>query len=153
MKNNLTTLLIFGILISTSCKEHKKNQIPEGAFPIVYEGHLYMKGSVNGIKGNYAFDTGATNLYFDDNHYSDNNFKYENTSVGILPGAGTKPQRVTVIMDSVQFNLGSNLFKTTKVPVLKLKPILGFFTLNWRANSNNTPTPLPPSFAPSIGSF
>jgi hypothetical protein len=125
MKNNVTKLLIFGILIFTSCKKHKKNKIPEGAFPIVYEGHLYIKGSVNGIKGNYAFDTGASNLYLDDYHYSNNNFKYKNTSVGILPGVGTKPQRVTVIMDSVQFNLGGNLFKTNRVPVLKLKPILG----------------------------
>ena len=30
-------------------------------------------------------------------------------------------------------------------------PILGFFLLNCLASSIKTPTPLPPSFAPSIG--
>jgi hypothetical protein len=118
-------IFLLGILFFISCKDKKVIQIPDGAFPIVYEGHLYIKGVADSIKGNYVFDTGASNLYYDSTYYADNKFAYEKTFIGILPGAGTTPQRVIVIGDTVQFKFGENLYKTSIVPVLQLKPILG----------------------------
>jgi hypothetical protein len=124
MKNRSLTVFIF-VIWATFNIRFLDAQIPEGAFPIIYTGHLYIKGSINGNDGNYVFDTGATNLYIDDLHYSDHNFKFENTVQGLLPGIGSKPQRVTVIKDTVPFKFENNLYITTKVPVLRLKPILG----------------------------
>ncbi len=120
-------LLFVGFLSFISCKQLKENVIPNGAFPITYNGHLYIKGDVNGVKGNYVFDTGASNLYFDSTYYANNGFHYENSITGILPGAGINPQVVVVITDSIEFKFVANTYKTSFVPILQLKPILGDF--------------------------
>jgi len=125
IKNRLLILLITLGCVFEGCNQSENKQVQDGAFPIVYKGHLYIPGTVNNINGNYVFDTGATNLYLDKTHYSDNNFEYKNTSTGLLPGAGTKPQKITVIRDTVQFNFGNYVYKTTTVPVIHLKSILG----------------------------
>ena len=125
MKYRLLITIFIGILVLGCCKQNKQDEIPNGAFPIVYKGHLYVKGSADSIKGNYVFDTGASNLYFDSTHYADNEFDYENTFTAKLPGAGITPQTVVVIKDTVTFQFGKELYKTTIVPILQLKPILG----------------------------
>ncbi|MBT5419922.1 MAG: hypothetical protein HOK80_03445, partial [Candidatus Cloacimonetes bacterium] len=103
-------------------------ELPTGAFPIVYRGHIYIPGNADGIKGNFVFDTGASNLYYDTTYYADNEFRYEDLLTAKLPGAGTKPQDVIVIKDTVDFTFGNYLYRTPRVPVLKLKPILGDFS-------------------------
>lgn len=130
-------LLIIGILGLASCKQSKNtevgqsenpvalNEIPPGAFPIVYKGHLYIRGEADSIKGNYVFDTGASNLYIDSTYYASSGFQYKNTFPASLPGAGSTSQKVVVIKDTVAFSFGTNLYKTSVVPVLQLKPILG----------------------------
>lgn len=125
MNNRLSIVLLIGILVFVSCKQSKKNEIPNGAFPITYKGHLYIKGEADSIKGNYVFDTGASNLYYDSTYYAENNFKYDKTFNAQLPGAGSTPQTVIVVEDTVEFRFGKNLYKTSIVPVLQLKPILG----------------------------
>lgn len=125
MKHRITAILLVVVLFFTSCIEKKESEIPHGAFPIVYRGHLYIKGEADSIKGNYVFDTGASNLYYDSTYYSDNGFEYKNTFTAKLPGAGLTPQTVVVVKDTVEFRFGENLYKTSIVPVLKLKPILG----------------------------
>ncbi len=127
MKHKLTTIFLAGILVFGSCKDKNEIQIPYGAFPIVYKGHLYIKGLADSVKGNFVFDTGAYNLYYDSTYYADNGFKYENTFNAMLPGAGSTPQKVIVVKDTVEFRFGEYLYKTSIVPVLQLKPILGDF--------------------------
>lgn len=107
-------------------KEKKETKIPEGAFPIIiYKEHLYINGIADSIKGNYVFDTGASNLYFDSTYYAENGFAYKDTFTAKIQGAGSTPQTVLVIKDTVKFYFGSNIYKTSIVPVLHLKPILG----------------------------
>ena len=125
MKYRLSIALLIGFLAFVSCKQKKDNLIPKGAFPIVYKGHLYIKGEADSIKGNYVFDTGASNLYYDSTYYAEKGFKYKNTFTANLPGAGSTPQKVEVVADTVEFSFGVNLYKTSIVPVLQLKPILG----------------------------
>lgn len=124
MKYKLILLLI-GTLGFVSCKQDKDNKIPQGAFPIAYKGHLYIKGEADSVKGNYVFDTGASNLYYDSTYYANNEFQYVNTFSANITGAGTTPQKVEVIADTVEFRFGENQYKTSIVPVLQLKPILG----------------------------
>jgi hypothetical protein len=111
------------------CCSHKKQEkeIPDNAFPIVYRGHLYIVGEADSIKGNYIFDTGASNFYFDSTYYSHNDFQYTNLFTAKLPGAGTTVQNVEVVHDTVTFRFGKYLYQTNNVPILKLKPIVGDF--------------------------
>lgn len=118
-------IALIAVLFFSNQNREKEYKIPKGAFPIKYHGHLYIEGEINGIKGNYVFDTGASNLYIDSTHYANNNFKHDNTFVAYLPGAGNSRQKVNVIKDPVEIIFGHNLYKTTTVPIFQLKPILG----------------------------
>ncbi len=128
MRNKLTTISLLFLIVVASCtdKKHKK-QIPDDAFPIVYRGHLYVKGVADSCKGNFVFDTGASGLYFDTTFYSSNHFDYSKIVDAKIPGAGTTLQDIIVIRDTVDFSFGSDYYQTAFVPVLKLKPILGDF--------------------------
>jgi hypothetical protein len=128
MKKSLTSILLVLLIIIASCddKEQKKS-IPDDAFPIVYRSHLYVKGVADGHSGNFVFDTGASNFYYDSTYFAGNNYHYTNFFSAKLPGAGTTPQSVEVISDTVGFKFGNNFYQTKIVPILKLKPILGDF--------------------------
>ena len=128
MINRLTIIITALLLFSAGCINKKQEeQIPDNAFPIVYRGHLYIMGEADSIKGNYIFDTGASNLYYDSTYYSHNNFQYTNLFTAKLPGAGTTVQNVEVVHDTVSFRFGNYLYQTNNVPILKLKPIVGDF--------------------------
>ncbi|MFO7844875.1 MAG: PDZ domain-containing protein [Bacteroidales bacterium] len=132
--NNRFFLFLFSVLIIlswTPVKKSKPNQgrkiLPEGAFPINYRGHIYIEGGIDGLKGNFVFDTGADNLYFDSLFYVRSSFKPEKIVKAKLPGAGNTPQDVIVILDSLLFQFHDETYLTSIIPVLKLKPILGDF--------------------------
>lgn len=128
MKTKLATILLIAIVIAASCSDkNQTKQIPDDAFPIVYRSHLYIKGEADSCKGNFVFDTGASNFYYDSTYYAGNSYHYTNFFTAKLPGAGTSVQTVEVINDTVSFRFGNNLYQTKIVPILKLKPILGDF--------------------------
>nr|NQU89107.1 aspartyl protease family protein [Bacteroidota bacterium] len=131
MRNILILILVCSLLfINNILKSQESEQIalPDGAIPIVARGHMYIQGSADNVAMNFVFDTGASGLYYDTTFYSCNNFEYENLANAKLPGAGSTPQDVIVILDTVEFSFGEQLYQTTRVPVLKLKSILGDFS-------------------------
>ena len=130
---NITLFYLFLVLISlpSFCQisqTETKIITSKSVIPIVYRGHIYIQGAADSVPGNFVFDTGASNLYFDSLYYADGHFNYENITTAKLPGAGAKPQDVIVILDSVSFQFADYLYKTKIVPVLQLKPILGDFS-------------------------
>lgn len=120
MKNYflLTCIVLFSLTLQSQ-------NLPAGATPIVYNRLIYVQGKADGKAGNFIFDTGADNLYFDTLFYSGNHFNYPDVTTSKLGGAGKKPQRVIVILDTVNFSFGNQVYRTPVVPVLKLKPITG----------------------------
>jgi len=103
-------------------------QIPAGAFPIVYHrGRICIEGSVDSVKCNFLFDTGADNIYFDSLFFSENSFSYDNVAIAFLPGFGVNPKKVKLIMDTVSFHFGNNLYKANMAPIFELRPITGDF--------------------------
>lgn len=124
MKNYL--LITFAVLLSFSLKSQNiHNRLLEGAIPILYNRFIYVQGQADGVKGNFIFDTGADNLYYDTIFYSQHRFPYSNLTTSKLGGVGKTPQRVIVILDTIHFVFGNQVYKTTLVPVLKLKPVTG----------------------------
>ena len=93
--------------------------------PIVYNRFIYIQAKADGVSGNFVFDTGADNLYFDSIFYSQHNFKHSNFTFSKLGGAGKNPQRVKMILDTVSVLFGNQEYKTSVVPILKLKSITG----------------------------
>ena len=124
------SLLLLIVCLSYSCFNEvigQESPIPQGAIPITHRSHIYIEGTVDGKKGNYVFDTGATNLYLDTTYYAANNFSFERLFKGVLPGAGVTPQMVKVIAENVDFYFGDHHYQTSNVPILQLKPIIGDF--------------------------
>lgn len=113
---------VLAIIIFTSCQD---NQIPQNAIPIKYYKHIYLKGNADGKDGNFIFDTGARNLYFDKSYYSENKFNYINTFEADLIGVGNTPSEIDVIEDSIKFNFGKHTYITKNVPILDLRAIIG----------------------------
>lgn len=119
--------LIFLSLSQLFGQETFSNNKQNGIIPIEYRGHIYVKGKVNNVEGNFVFDTGADNLYFDSLFYDKSHFSYDSIAIAKLPGAGTGMQTVEVILNSVDFNSGEIDYKTNVVPIMSLKTILGDF--------------------------
>ncbi|KAF5074589.1 hypothetical protein DSECCO2_179550 [anaerobic digester metagenome] len=127
MKRKLSIVLLVAAICFVNCKQKEENGLPQGAFPIIYRSHLYITGQVDSVKGRYVFDTGASNFYYDSTFFAHNSFIHKNTFKAMLPGVGKRPQSVVVIKDTIEFRFGNNLYKTSLVPVMQLKPILGDF--------------------------
>ena len=102
-------------------------QLPSGAIPIIYRKHIYIEGIVDKAKSVFVFDTGADNLYIDSLFFGDNKFAYDKIVVAFLPGVGSKPQKTKLILDTVSFQFANNNYRTSNVPILGLKNILGDF--------------------------
>lgn len=105
----------------------KVEELPNGAVRLIYDKHIYIPITVDKIKGNFVFDTGADQLYFDSVFYYNNKFKNKQIMNGILPGAGLNMQSVKVILDPISFSLKENNFTSNITPILELKTILGDF--------------------------
>lgn len=131
MKKISVLILVCSLLtVSNNLRgqESKPAVMSVGVIPIVARGHIYIQGSADNVEGNFVFDTGASGLYYDTTFYSNNDFEYTKLANAKLPGAGSTPQDVILILDTVDFSFGEqHVYKTTGVPVLKLKPILGDF--------------------------
>lgn len=119
-------------LISCHSQEFHENanaengfQMPSDAIPIIYRKHIYIEGVADKTKSVFVFDTGADNLYFDSLFFSNNKFAYDKIATALLPGVGSKPQKIKLILDTVNFQFANHEYKTNNVPVLGLKNILG----------------------------
>lgn len=102
-------------------------QLPEDAVPMSYIGHIYVHGELDGIEGNFLFDTGSPIFCLDSTYYASHNFLHGKLAVGFLQGAGVKPQKVGITRDTLDFRLGINYYQTVIIPIMQLKPILGDF--------------------------
>lgn len=119
----LPFIFLLGLFFSTVTAQVS----PLQTFPIVYRGHIYLEGEAENNKGNFLFDTGADNLYYDSTFYAGHSFYYSRIAQARLPGAGESVQTVPVILDTVDFSFGNCRYRTSIVPVLQLKPVVGDF--------------------------
>jgi len=106
---------------------HYKETTIYDTIPIIYRGHIYIKGIVDSVKASFVFDTGADGLGFDSLFYRKSSMKHYKIIDAFLPGAGEKPQKIKLILDTVNFQFAKHLYKSNFIPVFSLKTILGDF--------------------------
>jgi hypothetical protein len=94
---------------------------------MIYADYIHIRGSVNGKEGIFLIDTGADNLYLDTLFYAAGNYMFKNLLNYRIEGIGTGYQNIIIIQDTVDFSFGRYRYRTTFVPVMKLKPIGGDF--------------------------
>ena len=107
--------------------ETKNLPLPRNAIPVIYEDYIHIKGSVNGNEGIFLIDTGADNLYLDTLFYAAGGYSFKNLLNYRIEGVWTGYQNIIIIQDTVDFSFGNYRYKTSFVPVMKLKPIGGDF--------------------------
>ncbi len=122
-------ILLFGLFVQTiSLQALNEDKVSSDTIPIeYYNNHLYLKGVVQDVAGNYLFDTGAHYLYFDSLFYNNSTITYKQLANAVQPGVGEKPQKVKVIVEPVDFYFGQHHYKANIVPIISLKTILGDF--------------------------
>ncbi|MDR2472424.1 MAG: aspartyl protease family protein [Tannerella sp.] len=134
MKRKIFVLILSVAALTIGCDTKPKQKpvvaddvptLPEGAIPIMYDGLIYLEGMVEGVKGNFIFDTGAHNLYLDSTWYADNSFDNNSFAKGSLPGTGIRRQEVRLIFDTLEFIIQNHVYKTNIVPIFQLKSICG----------------------------
>lgn len=135
MKSQMLIIFIAIVFVGCNTKKQPEGQtldpvveqkLPEGSIPIHFNGHIYFKGTIDSLQGNYLFDTGADNLYLDQVYYDENAWGFADVSQAMIGGAGTQMESVPLIKDEISFSIDSSgSFSTSWVAVLKLKEILG----------------------------
>lgn len=137
------SLLIFIVLLVSSCSPGKSDKhksdgespdttsqisLPAGAIKVTYDGHIYFHLKIDSVEGDFLFDTGADQLYFDSLFYSENKFNHNKKVKAFLPGAGTARQSVEVVLDPVQAHLDSHQeLVSSMTPIINLKEVVGDF--------------------------
>lgn len=131
-------LLILTIILLSACnnssnKESKDDAIiesvtiPENVIPIIYTGHIFVKGEVDSLKGNFIFDTGSNILLLDSIYFSYNDIKYNISDDDKISGIGNGYQKITAIDNSLNFWIGKKKYYTLYTPIVQLKQICGDF--------------------------
>jgi len=105
--------------------QEEKYILPKGAFPISYDGIIYIKATADSVSGNFIIDTGAENLYYDSIYFANSNLHYDNIIPARISGAGQSYQKINVIYDDVTFNYYGNIYIAKIIPIINLKPLLG----------------------------
>lgn len=123
------------LIFFCSCGQHKektttetkqKPQLPAGAMPVKYiKNHLYIAAYADSTAGVFVFDTGADRINFDSVFFARHDVSYPNVTTAMVGGVGGSFQKCKFIMDTVTLNFENHVYKTNKIPIIQLKPILG----------------------------
>lgn len=91
-----------------------------------YENHIVLSGQINQKSVvRLVLDSGADGLYLDSTYFSETGIPAYSRQLATLPGAGSQPQQVMVVMDTIAVNLSGIQFIPRYTPLLHLRPILG----------------------------
>ncbi len=91
-----------------------------------YTSHIVLKGMINGNhEARLVLDSGADGLYLDSAYFSETKIPIVRRQLATLPGAGSTPQQITVVLDTIRTSFQGIEFIPRFVPLIALRPILG----------------------------
>ncbi|MCE7993697.1 MAG: PDZ domain-containing protein [Roseivirga sp.] len=91
-----------------------------------YENHIVLKAMLNDRQAvRLVLDSGADGLYLDSTYFAETGIPAYRRQLATLPGAGSQPQQVMVVLDTIAVNLSGIEFIPRYTPLLHLRPILG----------------------------
>jgi len=94
--------------------------------PFNYTSHIVLKGVINGShEARLVLDSGADGLYLDSVYFSETKIPIVRRQLATLPGAGSTPQQITVVLDTIRTSFQGIEYIPRFVPLISLKPILG----------------------------
>ena len=106
--------------------------LPDGAIPFIFDGHIYLKGTLNdSVDVTLVYDTGADFLYLDEDYMRLNNLQdaFGKKQKFRMGGAGNgDPTPIDGFVDPINIKLGKNNKQSKITPIIKLRNILGCHT-------------------------
>lgn len=127
--------------------------VPDGAIPFIFDGHLYLKSTLNDtIPVTVIYDTGADFLYLDEDYLRLNNLQYAFGKKGKarMGGAGNgEPEQIDIFVSPVKIHCGEQEYQNKITPIIKLRDILGKYTDGILGNTHLLKTPLEINFSES----
>lgn len=119
MRKVLLVILIAGFVVIRS-------QNKPLVLPMDYSSHILIKGKINGeYAANLLFDTGADGLLLDEEYFNGTGITINRSQRAQLPGAGTTPQMITVLLDRTEVKFDTITFVPRYVPLMNLRGIVG----------------------------
>ena len=89
--------------------------VPDGAIPFIFDGHLYLKSTLNDtIPVTVIYDTGADFLYLDEDYLRLNNLQYAFGKKGKarMGGAGNgEPEQIDIFVSPVKIHCGEQEYQ------------------------------------------
>lgn len=123
--------LVFNLLLASCCALLPLAALAQFAppplvLPFDYKGYIVLKAKINGKHtANLLLDTGADELLLDAQYFNSTGITIERSQQALLPGAGTEPQRITVVLDPMTAQLDTITYRPRYVPLLDLRSIVG----------------------------
>lgn len=94
--------------------------------PFQYRGHIYVNATINGAhKASLLLDTGADGLLLDEQYFNSTGMVINRSQQAQLPGAGSTPQVITVVLDPMAVQIDTLQYFPPYVPLLDLRSIVG----------------------------
>ncbi len=96
------------------------------SLPFHYDKHIVLSGKVNEhFAANLVLDSGADGLYLDSANFAETGIRVQRSQQALLPGAGSTPQRIMVILDTIKTTFNGVPYIPRYTPLIALRPILG----------------------------
>ncbi len=115
-------LLISDFSILASCQHSTKPILIE----MEYDKHIYLKAMINdSTEARLVLDSGADELLLDQQFFASTGIRINRRQQSLLPGAGTTPKTITVILDTMLTKIGDLRYTPRYVPLFDLRSILG----------------------------
>lgn len=94
--------------------------------PFYYTNHIVLKGLVNKEHAaRLVLDSGADGLYLDSTYFAEAKIPIVRRQLATLPGAGSTPQQIVVVLDTVRTSFQGIEYIPRFVPLISLRSILG----------------------------
>lgn len=127
--------------------------VPEGAIPFVFDGHLYLQSTLNDtIPVTLIYDTGADFLYLDEDYLKLNHLQnaFGRKGKATMGGAGNgEPERIDIFIDPITVHCGAREYQNEITPIIKLRDLLGRHTDGLLGNTHLLMNPLEINFSES----
>lgn len=91
-----------------------------------YENHIVLVGKINEkSEARLVLDSGADGLYLDTTYFAKTGIPAYRRQLATLPGAGSQPQQIMVVLDTIAVDFNGIEFIPRYTPLIQLRPILG----------------------------
>lgn len=102
------------------------NSCATKSIPITYDGHIFIKTTINdSIIGNFMYDTGALDFYFDTTFVRKNKFQFDEKQIIEMGGVGSGTKTAQLVNDKIYYKVDKKYNNSRTTYLVGLKDFMG----------------------------